>query len=197
MARSMRVVEAIERYNISLVYVDQYPSLRHGKKASIGPRGFALDIERRSIYVKCSGLTTDHLLQTAALWHEACHIICQPPRFDIEQVAEHTMLLQFERAVAAACFYRHDLCDVIEYQLGTAIDEYDLQGVWLQELRDAGKLFAAQTRKAYMTTKIGWNRGFQLAQKLGLLDGKLQPTFETADWSKLTRQDWLCFSTAL
>lgn len=170
-------VSVCSRYGVKIVEMDEVPDALRGPRLAgcsvsmnqvFVPRGWRdpVDAHDRQFCI-------DEEPETYI--HELSHIICQPPNGTISDVPEDWLLIQFERQLA-------------RYAMPTTI-----QRVIMWQHETEAPLVCAP---ACVLSEFGnyrrdpaWQRGFCLAQKVGLLDSHRRPTWRRADWSKLTRRE--------
>lgn len=175
------ITELAAIYGIKVEDLDRYYRYYDTTR---GPNGGGCSPIRRIIYIE------DHMVLREN-FHELCHVICAVPwagcatlgaldplGFDgITGICEGHLLMQFERSLARAVFSQDQLEDVLEWQEQTQV-----------MLKKGGRLRYLERIRRYPRQGF-WREGFGRLRRVGLLDENNFPTFEWADWSKLTWKD--------
>jgi len=104
--------------------------------------------------------------------HELVHVITQPPWQNIEHTPEDFILMQFERALAAAYFSPWAYDRIVHWQECTEVSATGTSLGTLTELGVSQPYFRA----------AWWRAGFVFCRKLGILDENNRPTFRWPDW---------------
>lgn len=114
--------------------------------------------------------------------HELMHILCDPPDKVAESAGvghglcatkEDWILLQVERAYGKAILPR-----------STYLDLVDAQGSFEQFPGDEGERPVA-LGEVNPWSLPWWREGYDIARRVGLLDGNRRPTFRRPDWARL------------
>ncbi len=148
-----------------------------------------IHIPTRSIYLCDVGIPTNIGVRPRPrdALHELMHALCDPP----EEIAEYLgvgsglcateetwILIQVERAYGKAILPLLDYGELLESQGDYHIDVDDTGG-WDPE-------YEGLTLGEVDLRRIPWWReGYNIARRVGLLDGNRRPTFRKPDWGKL------------
>ena len=162
------VTRLCQRYGIAIKRVPE-----HGvPKKYQGPMGQGCNPAKRLVYFEDSSWTSiEHV------FHEMVHVIVQPPWWTMRAMPEEIVLFQFERALADATLEDWAYAQVVDWQHETAVH---VAGRFIGDLC-LGDL------KPYDEEPF-WKLGYDLCQRLGLLDARNRPTYRWPDWSRIEPQ---------
>lgn len=163
----------IETYDYPL-----FPGREHPKGDGwvIGPRlNTAINLSRRAVLfrdAKGSRLPPDRRYpDPETQLHELMHVIFQPPGMSIDEVPEEFILMQAEREFARHFFPR---------------EAYRRVCKWQRETELAAELCMTMEYVDQWWRAGWWREGYEILQRLGVLDTLRRPTMEQPRWSALS-----------
>ncbi len=140
-------------------------------KGTPGPRGHFCQPKARVVTIEARYY---HPEDPETIFHEAMHVITQPPFWHITDVHEDFVLMQFERSLSRRVHTPEVHARLVQWQEDT------VSGITDEFL----------SRNALYRRSNYWRDGFAIARAVGLLDVCNEPTWCLADWDVLPQKTW-------